>query len=73
MEAAYFEFEALWKKYLEYLEEVDYPFELQDKAKPKEIKEFAEIKGAQTMHLRQGRETFLEHLFINMPMRKKKE
>ncbi len=64
-------FEALWKKYLEHLEAVEYPCPLLGKAKPKEIKEFAEFKGARTMHLRQGKETCLEHLFINMPVRKR--
>ena len=60
------DFAALWKKYLDYLPEVDYPFDLVGKVVPRET-DMAEIKCVYTEHRRSNEATRLYHLFINMP------
>ncbi|MFC2146554.1 COR domain-containing protein [Acidobacteriota bacterium] len=59
------DFLGLWKKYLDHIPQIDFKHKLMDK--PEEEKtNFAEIKLARAKHLRQGRETSVYHLFINM-------
>jgi small GTP-binding protein len=63
------DFEGLWKKYCAYLMEVKYPFDLLGNVQTGETK-MAEINCARTAHSRQGKKTYLYHVFINMPQKK---
>jgi hypothetical protein len=55
----------LWKKYLNHLPKIDFKYKMAES--PEEEKtNFAEIKLAQTRHLREGKEVYVYHLFVNM-------
>jgi small GTP-binding protein len=63
------DFLGLWKKYLNHIPGIDFQYKLL--GKPEELETgFAEIKLARTKHLRQGKETTLYHLFVNMKPRR---
>ena len=55
----------LWKKYLNLIPGIDFKHKLQGKPVEQETG-FAEIKLARAKHLRQGKETSLYHVFVNM-------
>ena len=59
----------LWKKYLNHIPEIDFGYNLVGKPEEQETG-FAEIKLARAKHLRQGKETILYHLFVNMKPRR---
>lgn len=59
------DFWGLWKKYLAHIPGIDFTYKLKGKPEEQET-DVAEIKLAHTKHLRQGKETTLYHLFINM-------
>jgi hypothetical protein len=59
------DFSGLWKKYLNHILEIDFQYKLVGKPEEQETG-FAEIKLARAKHLRQGKETTLYHLFVNM-------
>jgi hypothetical protein len=59
----------LWKKYLNHIREIDFQHKLLGKPEEQETG-FAEIKLARAKHLRQGKETTLYHLFVNMKPRR---
>jgi internalin A len=59
------DFLGLWKKYLNHILGIDFQHKLLGKPEEQETG-FAEIKLARAKHLRQGKETILYHLFINM-------
>ncbi len=61
-------FGGLWKKYVAYLKDVEYPFSLKGQPEPQETKS-ADIKSVRTTHSRHGTAISLTHLFINMPER----
>jgi internalin A len=59
------DFPGLWKKYFEFLAEIDYPYKLI--GTPEELQtSYANIKLARTRHHREGGETIIYHIFINM-------
>ncbi len=62
-------FEKLWKKYLAHLKKVEYPCPLEGKPELPGTG-FTAMRSARTTHLRQGKKTYLYHLFINMPVKK---
>ena len=55
----------LWQKYLAYIPNIDFPYTLTDGPR-EEASDFTDIRIAQTTHQRQGKQTTLYHLFINM-------
>jgi internalin A len=59
------DFLGLWKKYLDYIPGIDFRHKLQGKP-VEQATGFAEIKLAICKHLRQGTETSLYHVFVNM-------
>ncbi|MCP4151664.1 MAG: hypothetical protein GY757_28230 [bacterium] len=61
----------LWKKYCEYLPEVDYPCKLIGKIEPVTTG-MTDILCVRTNHSRHAGETSIYHLFINMPVPKEK-
>jgi internalin A len=62
------DFLELWKKYLDYIPGIDFQHKLQGKP-VEQATGFAEIKLAMGKHLRQGTETSLYHVFVNMKPR----
>jgi len=59
------DFTALWKKYLEYIPNINYPYPLL--GNPQEITTvFAEIKVASISFNREEKKTLVYHIFINM-------
>ncbi len=68
-------FFGLWQKYLDYLEAKNWET-LYRKLSGPDVTEtpWSEIKRAQTTHLREGKETTIHHIFINMnPQKELKE
>jgi internalin A len=59
------DFLGLWKKYLSHIPGIDFEYKLLGKPEEQETG-FAEIKLARAKHLRQGKETNLYHIFVNM-------
>lgn len=60
-------FLGLWKKYMKYLQEIDFQYQLTDP--PKEIPtRFTDIKLALAQHKREGKITGVYHIFIKMAM-----
>ncbi len=67
-------FSGLWQKYLDYLEENNWNPLYQKIAGPHTSETpWAEIKRAQTTHLREEKKTTLHHIFINMNPKKEGE
>ncbi len=58
-------FTALWKRYLAYIQEIDFQYRLLGVPVEQEVP-YTEIKVAQTRHSRSGRDIDLYHIFINM-------
>ncbi|UCH96823.1 MAG: leucine-rich repeat domain-containing protein [Candidatus Aminicenantes bacterium] len=58
------DFSGLWKKYLDNIHKIDFQFTLTEKTQNKTG--YAEIKLAETKHMREGKEVSIFHLFINM-------
>jgi small GTP-binding protein len=63
------DFLGLWQKYLNHIPGIDFKHKLVGKPEEQETG-FAEIKLARAKHLRQGKETILYHLFVNMKPRR---
>jgi len=61
-------FGELWKKYLAYLPEIDYPHPLRPNPEVLETGR-TDIRLARARHERNGQETLLYHLFVNMRAR----
>jgi small GTP-binding protein len=59
------DFLGLWEKYLNHIPEINLNHKLMEEPKEEETN-FAEIRLARAKHLRQGQETSVYHLFINM-------
>jgi internalin A len=55
----------LWQKYLNHLPEIDFKYELTEPPEEQKTR-FADIKLACAKHKRQGKETYVYHLFVNM-------
>jgi len=62
------DFGELWKKYLAYLPEIDYPHPLRPNPEVLETGR-TDIRLARARHERHGKETLLYHLFVNMRAR----
>ncbi|MGE5343171.1 MAG: COR domain-containing protein [Candidatus Omnitrophota bacterium] len=68
------DFNGLWQKYVHFLSQLQYPYPLTGEIEEQRT-DLTEIKCARTRHLRNGNETALLHLFVNLferPRRKKK-
>ncbi len=61
-------FSVLWKKYLNYIEKIDFSYPLQSTVEEEPV-QFTDIKLARTRHKRQGAIQDVYHLFINMSSR----
>ena len=69
------QFNDLWRKYLDYLPQVPFPYPLIGKIDEQHT-DYAEIKSARSRHRRNDTETVLIHLFVNLsnrPQKKKKK
>ena len=55
----------LWQKYLKHLPKVDFKYKLKGSAQEEETK-FTDIKVARACHMREGKEIYVYHLFVNM-------
>ncbi|MGE5340440.1 MAG: leucine-rich repeat domain-containing protein [Candidatus Omnitrophota bacterium] len=68
------DFNGLWQKYVHFLSQLQYPYPLTGEIEEHRT-DLTEIKCARTRHLRNGGETALLHLFVNLferPRRKSK-
>ncbi len=63
------DFGKLWQSYLAYLPQIQYPYDLQGPVQ-EEKTPFAAIRLARTRFNRDGRETILYHLFVDMKPKK---
>ncbi len=58
-------FSGLWQKYLKHLPKVKFKYKLIGRVQEEETK-FTDIKVAKACHMREGKEVYVYHLFVNM-------